>query len=341
MSNNIWVFLQQDDGKIADVSLQLVSKATDLAKDYNKKSGDNAMVEAVLMGDKIKDLAGEAIQYGVDKVFCIEDSRLKNYTPLPYTKVLIELIKVHEPQIILYGATTTGRDVGPRVASALKVGLTADCTELEIGNYESKGKTFENILYQIRPAFGGNIVATIVCPEKKPQMATVREGVMKLNDPDPSRKGEIVDVASVVEDSDCLSEVIERVKKEKSVNLTASHIIVSGGMGVGTVEGFDMIADFAKTIGADLGASRAAVDAGFVRKDHQVGQTGVTVRPKMYIACGISGAIQHRAGMDESAKIIAINNDPDAPIFKIAHYGIVGEINDVIPKLKKAFMAKA
>ena len=341
MSNNIWVFVQQEDGKIADVSLQLVSKATDLARDYNKKSGNSARVEAVLMGDKIKHLANEVIQYGADKVYCIEDARLKSYTPLPYTKVMIELIKEFKPQIILYGATTTGRDVGPRVASALKVGLTADCTELEIGDYESKGEVYENILYQIRPAFGGNIVATIVSPEKKPQMATVREGVMKLNDPDSSRKGEVVDIASVVEDSDCLTEIIERVKKEKSVNLTASQIIVSGGMGVGTKEGFDIIADFAKTIGADVAASRAAVDAGFINKDHQVGQTGVTVRPKLYIACGISGAIQHRAGMDESAKIIAVNNDPDAPIFQIAHYGIVGEISDVIPKLKKAFMAKA
>jgi electron transfer flavoprotein alpha subunit len=341
MSNNIWVFVQQDEGKIADVSLQLISKATDLAKDYNAKSGNSAKVEAILLGEKVKDLAEEVIRYGAEKVFCIEDSRLKYYTPLPYTKVLIDLIKKNEPQIILYGATTTGRDVGPRVASALKVGLTADCTELEIGNYESRGESYENILYQIRPAFGGNIVATIVSPEKKPQMATVREGVMKLNAPDSNRKGEIVEIASVVEDSDCLSEIIERVKKEKSVNLTASQIIVAGGMGVGTKEGFDIIADFAKTIGADVAASRAAVDAGFINKDHQVGQTGVTVRPKLYIACGISGAIQHRAGMDESAKIIAVNSDPDAPIFQIAHYGIVGEISDVIPKLQKAFQAKA
>lgn len=341
MSNNIWVFLQQDDGKIAEVCLQLVSKATDLAKDYYEKSGEKVQVEAVLLGHNVRSQADEAIKFGADRVYCVEDPRLEHYTPIPYTKVLVELIKEHEPQIILYGATTTGRDVGPRVASTLKVGLTADCTELEIGNYESKGESYENILYQIRPAFGGNIVATIVCPTKKPQMATVREGVMKLNVADLTRKGEIVDVPSIVEDSDCLSEIIERVKKEKTVNLTASQIIVSGGMGVGSKEGYDVIADFAKAIGADLGASRAAVDAGFIRKDHQVGQTGVTVRPKLYIACGISGAIQHRAGMDQSAKIIAINNDPDAPIFKIAHYGIVGEINDVIPKLKKAFLAKA
>lgn len=341
MSNNIWVFVQQDEGKIADVSLQLISKATDLAKDYNTKSGQTAKVEAVLMGDSVKKLTKEIIQYGADKIFCIEDKRLKNYTPVPYAKVMVDLVTKYEPQIILYGATTTGRDLGPRVASALKVGLTADCTELEIGNYESRGESYENILYQIRPAFGGNIVATIVSPEKKPQMATVREGVMKLNDPDPSRKAEIVDVASVVEDCDCLSEIIERVKKEKSVNLTASPIIVAGGMGVGTKEGFDIISDFAKSIGADVAASRAAVDAGFINKDHQVGQTGVTVRPKLYIACGISGAIQHRAGMDESAKIIAVNNDPNAPIFQIAHYGIVGEISDVIPKLQKAFKAKA
>ena len=340
MSNNIWVFVQQDDGKIADVSLQLVSKAGDLARDYNLKSGHSVTVEAVLLGDKTKKLAGEVILYGADKVYCIEDPRLKYYTPLPYTKVLVKLIREHEPQIMLYGATTTGRDVAPRVASALKVGLTADCTELEIGNYESKGESFENILYQIRPAFGGNIVATIVSPEKKPQMATVREGVMKLNEPDAKRQGEIVQVPSIVEDSDCLSEIIERVQKEKSVNLTGSQIIVAGGMGVGTKEAFDLLTAFAKTIGADVAASRAAVDAGFISKDHQVGQTGVTVRPKLYIACGISGAIQHRAGMDESAKIIAVNNDPDAPIFQIAHYGIVGEVTTVIPRLMKAFKAK-
>lgn len=341
MSNNIWVFLQQDDGKIADVSLQLVSKATDLAGDYNKNTGESIQVEAVLLGDKIKDAAAEAVKYGADKVFCVEDTRLEHYTPVPYTKVLVDLIQKEKPQIILYGATTTGRDLGPRVASFLKVGLTADCTDLQIGDYESKGENYTNILYQIRPAFGGNIVATIVAPEKKPQMATVREGVMKLNEPDLSKKGEIVHIPSIVEDKDCLTEIIEKVQQEKSVNLTASQIIVAGGMGVGTKEGFDIISDFAKTIGADVAASRAAVDAGFIHKDHQVGQTGVTVRPKLYIACGISGAIQHRAGMDQSAKIIAINNDPDAPIFQIAHYGIVGEINDVIPKLKKAFTAKA
>jgi len=341
MSNNIWVFIQQDEGKIADVSLQLVSKATDLARDYNSKTGENVQVEALLFGQETKKMAGEPVKYGAAKVFCVDDSRLKHYTPVPYTKVLVDLIQKEQPQIILYGATTTGRDLGPRVASSLKVGLTADCTDLQIGNYESKGETYSNILYQIRPAFGGNIVATIVAPEKKPQMATVREGVMKLNEPDLSAKGEIVEIPSIVEDSDCLTEILERVQQDKAVNLTASQIIVAGGMGVGTKEGFDIISDFAKTIGADVAASRAAVDAGFIHKDHQVGQTGVTVRPKLYIACGISGAIQHRAGMDESAKIIAINNDPDAPIFQIAHYGIVGEISDVIPKLKKAFTAKA
>lgn len=341
MSNNIWVFVQQDEGKIADVSLQLVSKATDLVKDYNSRTGGSAQVEAVILGESVKDLAPEIIKYGAKKVFCIEDARLKFYTPVPYSKVMEDIIKKEEPQIILYGATTTGRDLGPRVASSLKVGLTADCTDLQIGDYESRGEKYENILYQIRPAFGGNIVATIVAPEKKPQMATVREGVMKMNDPDTSARGEIVEVASIVDDTDCLTEIIERVQQEKSVNLTASPIIVAGGMGVGTKEGFDTIADFARTIGADVAASRAAVDAGFIHKDHQVGQTGVTVRPKLYIACGISGAIQHRAGMDESAKIIAVNNDPDAPIFQIAHYGIVGEISDVIPKLKKAFTAKA
>ena len=339
-NNNIWVFIQQDDGKIADVSLELVSKATDLAKTYNKKTGSTVKVEAVIIGDNTAKLAKEVITYGAQQVYCVEDPRLSYYTPVPYTKILVNLIEEHKPQIVLYGATTTGRDVGPRIASALKVGLTADCTELQIGDHNMKGILYENILYQIRPAFGGNIVATIVSPEKKPQMATVREGVMKLNDPVKSRKGNIVEIPSIVGDEDFLTEIIERVKKEKSVNLTASQIIVSGGMGVGSKENFNMLSELAHTIGADVGASRAAVDAGFIGKDHQVGQTGVTVRPKLYIACGISGAIQHRAGMDESSKIIAINNDPDAPIFQIAHYGIVGDISDIIPKFIKAYKAK-
>lgn len=252
-----------------------------------------------------------------------------------------DLIAEVKPQIALYGATTTGRDLAPRIASHLKVGLTADCTDLQIGDHTQRGTEYTDILYQIRPAFGGNIIATIVSPEKKPQMATVREGVMRLEEPDTSRKGTVTEVAANVEDVDFLTEIIARFKEEKAVNLKGAQIIVSGGQGVGSKENFKFIYDLADAIGAEVGASRAAVDSGFISKDHQVGQTGTTVRPMLYIACGISGSIQHRAGMDESSRIIAINTDPEAPMFDIAHYGIVGDLKDVIPKFIKAYKARA
>jgi electron transfer flavoprotein alpha subunit len=241
---------------------------------------------------------------------------------------------------VLYGATTEGRDLAPRVASCLKVGLTADCTDLRIGDHTQKDTEYKNILYQIRPAFGGNIIATIVSPEKKPQMATVREGVMRMGRSDPSRKAEMVRLDIRLEAEDFPTEILDRVLEEKTVNLKGAPIIVSGGIGVGSKENFALIRDLAETLGGEVGASRAAVDAGFIGKEHQVGQTGVTVRPKLYIACGISGAIQHRAGMDASARIIAINSDPEAPIFSIAHYGIVGDLNKVIPRMIKAYKAR-
>ena len=328
------VFIQQDNGIVADVSIELISKARDLADKLNVK------VTGTLIGDNIKGEAEKLFQYGADEIFTIEDKRLHDYTPVPYTKIMVEVIKKTKPQIALYGATTTGRDIGPRIASTLKVGLTADCTSLEIGDYENKGVEYTNILYQIRPAFGGNIIATIVSPEKKPQMATVREGVMKVGEADPSRKGTITPMTFDLSDSDFPSVVIKKIKEEKLVDLKGAQIIVSGGMGVGSKENFKLIKDLAHVLGAEVGASRAAVDSGFIAKDHQVGQTGTTVRPKLYIACGISGQIQHRAGMDESARIIAINTDSEAPIFQIAHYGIVGDLNDVIPRFIKAFKAK-
>jgi len=328
------VFIQQDDGKVADVSVELLSKARDLA-DQLKVS-----VTGALMGSGIKGEAEKLIPYGVDEIFVIDDKRLIDYTPVPYTKIMIEVIKKVKPQIALYGATTTGRDLGPRVASNLKVGLTADCTSLEIGDYTSRGVDYSNILYQIRPAFGGNIVATIVSPEKKPQMATVREGVMKVGTQDPGYKGKVTPFTVDLVDTDFPSTVIKKMKEEKLVDLKGAQIIIAGGMGVGSKENFDLILELAHVLGGEVGASRAAVDAGFVSKEHQVGQTGTTVRPKLYIACGISGSIQHRAGMDESARIIAINTDHEAPIFQIAHYGIVGDLNDVIPKFIKAFKAK-
>ncbi|MBI9107912.1 MAG: electron transfer flavoprotein subunit alpha/FixB family protein [Spirochaetales bacterium] len=333
--NTVMVFIQQDDGIVADVSLELVCKAKELAGELGAK------VSAILAGDKLDAEAKRVISYGVDELFLVEDKRLAHYTPVPYTKVVRDIIVAQQPQIVLYGATTTGRDLGPRIASNLKVGLTADCTDLQIGDHKIKEQLYKNILYQIRPAFGGNIIATIVSPEKLPQMATVREGVMKIVEPDASYKGKITKVDPKLEDGDFLTEIIKRVREEKRVNLKGAQIIVSGGIGVETRANFKLIEELAHVLGGEIGASRAAVDAGLVSQPHQVGQTGTTVRPRLYIACGISGSIQHRAGMAESSKIIAINSDPDAPIFQIAHYGIVGDLKEIIPQFIKAYKAKA
>lgn len=333
-NNEVWTYIEQHDGKIADVSLELVCKSVEIASTLKVKTG------AVLLGDNVKDLAKTLFSYGVDNVYLAEDKKLKQYTTLPYTRVIVDVIKKYQPQIVFYGATTTGRDIAPRIASELKVGLTADCTNLKIGNYSSKGNDYENILYQIRPAFGGNIIATIVSPEHRPQMATVREGVMKMNPPDPKHQGKIIEVKPEISDDLMISQVIKRIQQEKSVDLKAANIIVAGGMGVGTKDNFKLIKTLAHTIGAEVGGSRAAVDAGFVGHDHQVGQTGTTVRPRLYIAVGISGQIQHMAGMSESNRIIAINNDPNAPIFQIAHYGIVGDLNEIIPKFVEAYKSQ-
>ncbi len=333
-NNSVMVFIQQDDGKVAEVSIELLSKARDLADQLK------TTVTGTFIGSGIKEEAAKLVPYGVDEILLIEDKRLSHYTPIPYTKIMVEVIKKAKPQIVLYGATTTGRDLGPRIASNLKVGLTADCTSLEIGDYSSRGVDYSNILYQIRPAFGGNIVATIVSPEKKPQMATVREGVMKIGSPKPEYKGKVTPFNVAFSDADFPSVVIKKIQEEKLVDLKGAQVIVSGGVGVGSKENFDLIVQLAHVLGGEVGASRAAVDAGYVSKEHQVGQTGTTVRPKLYIACGISGSVQHRAGMDESARIIAINTDHEAPIFQIAHYGIVGDLKDIIPKFIKAFKAK-
>ncbi len=330
-TNEVWVYIEQHDNKIADVSLELLGKGTDLAQKLGVKLG------AMLLGAGARNLAKTVMEYGADKVYSAENPALKNYTTLPYTKVIVDLIKEYQPQIVLYGATTTGRDLAPRVASDLKVGLTADCTDLQIGNYDAKDKQYKDILYQIRPAFGGNIIATIVSPEHRPQMATVREGVMKMNNPDKAKQGETVDFKADIPVELQLTEVIERVQKEKTVNLKGAGIIVSGGMGVGSKDNFQLLHQLAHNLGAEIGGSRAAVDAGFIGKEHQVGQTGTTVRPKLYIAVGISGQIQHIAGMSGSNRIIAINNDPKAPIFQIAHYGIVGDLNEVLPKFMEVY----
>jgi electron transfer flavoprotein alpha subunit len=330
-TNEVWVFIEQNNGKIAEVSLELLGKATALANKLKVKVG------AVLLGNDVKSLYKTLMSYGADKIYCAENKTLKNYTTLPYAKVIVELIKEYQPQIVLYGATTTGRDVAPRIASELRVGLTADCTDLQIGDYSTKEKEYKDILYQIRPAFGGNIIATIVSPDHRPQMATVREGVMKMNKQDNKRQGEVVEYKPKITDDLLLTEIVKKIQQEKSVNLKGANIIVSGGIGVGSKDNFKLIHDLAHILGAEVGGSRAAVDAGFVSKDHQVGQTGTTVRPKLYVAIGISGQIQHMAGMNQSNRIIAINHDPNAPIFQIAHYGIVGDLNEVVPKFIEVY----
>ncbi len=334
---NVWVFIEQEGGKIADVSLELVCKGRELADRLGVKT------EAVLLGDKLEGCVDTLYSYGCDTVFLAEDKRLEPFTVLPFAKVIMSLIKAHKPNILMFGATYKGRELAPRVASEKLAGLTADCTELKIDDFDDKvnKKSYTDKLMQIRPAFGGNIIATIVNTWDDPQMVTVREGVMKMDEPDTSRKGKLVKVDVELDPADTIIKVIERVRQDRSINLGAAQIIVAGGYGVGSKENFKLIYDLAETLGGEVGASRAAVDAGWIDHDHQVGQTGVTVRPKLYIACGISGSVQHCAGMDDSKKIIAINTDPDAPILSVAHYGIVGDLNEVIPKMIAAFKAKA
>ena len=333
---NVWVFIEQECGKIAPVSLELVSKGRELADRLAVK------LEAVLLGNKVEHCSADLFAYGCDKVFLAEDPRLEPFTVMPYAKVIMDLIREHRPNILLFGATLKGRELAPRIASEKRAGLTADCTDLKIDDFHDpkSGKDYYNKLMQIRPAFGGNIIATIVNSWEDPQMVTVREGVMKLGTPDSSRKGEVEKVKVALTEKETVVKVVERVRAEKSVDLRGAQIIVAGGYGVGSAANFKLIRDLAEAIGGEVGASRAAVDAGWIDHDHQVGQTGVTVRPRLYIACGISGAIQHRAGMAESKKIIAINTDPEAPIMACAHYAIIGDLNTVIPEMIKAFKAK-
>ncbi len=320
---------------MADVSLELLTKGRVLASNLGVK------LEAIAIGDNLKDIEKQIFPYGADTVYKVEDSRLYPYTSNPHAAVLINLFKQIKPQICLMGATCIGRDLGPRVSSCLHSGLTADCTALEIGPHKDPktGKEYTDLLYQIRPAFGGNIVATIVNPDCRPQMATVREGVMKKEVFDPAHTGEVIDLkaSDYVADTDFAVEIIDRHIEKSKVNIKNSPIIVAGGYGVGSKENFDLLYELANTLGAEVGASRAAVDAGFCEHERQIGQTGVTVRPKLYIACGISGQIQHIAGMQESSIIISINSDPDAPINTIADYVITGEIEDVVPKLIKYY----
>lgn len=333
--NNLIVYCEFDEGKIADVSLELLTKGRELANKLGVK------LEAVVIGDNLDGVESQIFPYGADVVYKVADKRLFPYTSNPHAAVLINLFKEIKPQVCLMGATCIGRDLGPRVSSSLHSGLTADCTSLEIGDHTDPktGTHYENLLYQIRPAFGGNIVATIVNPECRPQMATVREGVMKKEIYDPNHKGEVIelDASKYVAPEDYVVEIIDRHIEKSKINIKNSPIIVAGGYGMGSKENFDLLFKLAETLGGEVGASRAAVDAGFCEHDRQIGQTGVTVRPKLYIACGISGQIQHIAGMQESSIIISINNDPDAPINTIADFVINGNAEDIIPKLIKYY----
>ncbi|MDL2227440.1 electron transfer flavoprotein subunit alpha/FixB family protein [Odoribacter sp. OttesenSCG-928-L07] len=334
--NNVIVYCEiTEEGHVADVSLELLSKGRKLANEINTQ------LEAIIIGNNLKGIEKEVFPFGVDNIYLADDKRLFPFSTLPHANIVIKLFQEQKPEIALFGATSVGRDLAPRVASALRCGLTADCTSLEIGSHEDSksGQKFDKLLYQIRPAFGGNIIATIVNPETRPQMATVREGVMKKEMLSNDYKGKIttLDIKNYVTDADFVVQIIERQIEAQKINIKGAQIIVAGGYGVGSKENFNLLYDFADAIGAEVGATRAAVDAGFAPHERQVGQTGVTVRPKLYIACGISGAVQHRAGMDQSSKIISINTDPNAPINAIADYVINGNVLEVLPKMLKYY----
>lgn len=333
--NNIFVYCEIEDGQPADVSLELLTKGRKLANELK------CQLEAVVIGSNLDGAVREIMKYGVDTIHVADDEKLYPYLTLPHSSIVTKLFEQEKPQIALFGATSIGRDLAPRVASALKSGLTADCTSLEIGeHYDKKTKTqYDNLLYQIRPAFGGNIIATIINPDCRPQMATVREGVMKKEILSNDYKSEIkkIDVSKMITDADMAVRIIERHIEKQKVNIKNAPIIVSGGYGMGSKENFNLLFELAEVLGGEVGGSRAAVDAGFIPHERQIGQTGVTVRPKLYIACGISGAVQHRAGMQESAMIISINNDPKAPINQIADYTITGDVAEVIPKMIKYY----
>ena len=322
--HGVWVFAEQRGGKLMPVVIELLGEGRKLAEQIGTE------LCAVLLGENVADLARECIGYGADKVYVADAPELKDYTTDAYTKVIYEAIQQYKPEIVLCGATHIGRDLGPCLSVKCETGLTADCTKLEIDPVDHK-------IMQTRPAFGGNLMATIVCPEHRPQMSTVRPGVMEKAAFDPDRTGEIVTLQPVFADGDLRVKVLEIVKNlENAVSLTDAKVIVAGSMGLGSKEGFDLLAKLADRLGGVVAASRACVDAGWAPHSWQVGQTGTTVKPAIYIACGISGAIQHVAGMKDSGYIVAINKNPSAAIFELADYGIVGDLYDVIPAILDA-----
>ena len=342
---HIWVFAEQRQGKIQNVALELIGEGKRLAKDIS----EDTQICAVLMGNNIDHLAQECFEYGDEKVYMVQDPLLENFTTDGYTKVMKQLIDEYKPEIVLYGATHIGRDFAPRIAARCNTGLTADCTHLDVkvSKYIEFAKANTTLdtstldpndpstgIKQTRPAFGGNLMATIICPKTRPQMSTVRPGVMQKQERVPGATGEIVNVKPDIKASDIRIEIKDIVKSMKEmVSLTDAKIICSGGRGLGDASGFQLIQEFADKVGGVVGSSRAAVDAGWIDHSHQVGQTGTTVKPEIYFACGISGAIQHLAGMQTSNCIVAINKDPDAPIMEVADYAIVGDLYKVIPEI--------
>ena len=331
----VFIFAQQVDGELSGIALELLGKAKSLAEDLDEKK-----VTAVLLGSDVKGLTDKLAEYGADRVIVVDDPELKDYRTEPYTHALASVINEYKPEILLVGATAIGRDLGPRVSSRVHTGLTADCTQLDIGDFpleavEGREQKHKQLL-MTRPAFGGNTIATIACPDFRPQMATVRPGVMQKIDPIKGAMAEIVDYNPGFEKNDCYTEIVKIVKETSAVaDIQAAKILVSGGRGVGSPENFKILEELAEVVNGTVSCSRAVVDSGWKPKDLKVGQTGKTVRPQLYFAIGISGAIQHVAGMEESDIIIAINKDENAPIFDVADYGIVGDLNKVVPALTK------
>lgn len=333
--NNIFVYIELEGSKVADVSLELLTKAHSLAWQLGCK------VEALAIGHNIGGIEKELAKYGADIVHIADDKELAPFRTLPHCSIICGVFEAEKPQIALFGASSLGRDLAPRVSSALHSGLTADCTSLEIGQHTDarSGKEYKDLLYQIRPAFGGNIIATIINPDCRPQMATVREGVMKMEEVRQPQQPQVkqVDFKKYVKNTDLAVKIVSREIQERKINIKGASVIVAGGYGMGSKDNFGLLYKLSEVLQGEVGASRAAVDSGFADHARQIGQTGTTVRPKLYIACGISGQIQHTAGMDGSSMIISINTDPEAPISKIADYAIIGDVNDVIPKMIKFY----
>jgi electron transfer flavoprotein alpha subunit len=339
MMKSVMVYCEVENQKVADISQELLSAGKRLAQ----KLG--CPLNAMIFGANLKDIKNQIAPFGVDKLIVGDDARLEPYRTLPHAALATEILKSEDPQIVLFGATSVGRDLAPRLASQLNCGLTADCTILDIGDHfvKKEKKEYKDLLYAIRPAFGGSIMANIINWDMHPQMATVREGVMKkeIFDTNYTMEVENINVNEIVKEEDFVVKIIERHIKESGVNLKDAPIIVAGGYGVGSKQNFEYLQELAQLLGGEVGGSRAAVDAGFIDHDRQIGQTGTTVRPKLYIAAGISGAIQHTAGMQDASMIISINNDPDAPINKLADYVINGDLGVVVPKMIKYYKANA